>query len=334
MRFLSRFQRVGTRLAFLAVLLFSLSGFPCRAQPSASFKLPPPENALEAMRISVYHYDADLPLNAKLEKIPSKTGSRYNLSYDSIHDQRVTATLMIPEKSATPCPAVIVMHGSGGDKNANYVSLVCSEMCRRGYAAISIDGQYRGDRAKPGKTGDLRPDSYAMRDIWVQDVVDLRRAVDYLQSRPDIDKNKIGFVGFSMGAMLGSTLGGVEERISCFLLAVPGGGFVELAKNVDKYPLLKEKWPIVVSPEVMKRVEEFASVTDPIYFVGRIEPRPLLVLVAKQDEIIPYAATKALIEAGHIKPSNVMTIASGHALNPAVLFTIRDFMSAHLGVRN
>ena len=319
---------------FGATMLLTLMTIGCQVwafgQAQQNIKLPPPQNELEALRSSFYSYDAELPLNAKLTRLPSKSAPRYALSYDSIHDQRVTAVFSLPAKATAHCPAVIVMHGSGGDKNASYVTLVCSEMNRRGYAAIAIDGQYRGDRAKPGKTGDLRPDSYTMRDIWVQDVVDLRRAVDFLRSRPEIDGNKIGFVGFSMGAMLGAALGGVEDRISCFLLAVPGGGFVDLAKNIEKYPLLKEKWPIRVTPEVMKRVQDFANVADPIYFVSRIAPRPILVIVAKQDEVIPASASNAFIEAGHIKATDVTYYSSGHALNPAILFKIRDFMSAHL----
>src|SRR5262249_31566652 len=147
-------------------------------------------------------------------------------------------------------------------------------LTRQGYATISLDAQYRGERARPDRSGDLKPDSYTFRDAWIQTVIDLRRAVDYLESRPDIERGKIGYLGFSMGAMLGSVLGGVEARLCCFLLAVPGGGFVNLAQHIDKYPTLRQHWPVTVTPKVMQRIEDFAEVGDPIYFVGRILPRP------------------------------------------------------------
>ncbi len=282
---------------------------------------------IEAIRYSFYAYDRELPLEAKIVKRDEKSnGIRWNLSYESVHDQRVTAILSLPKVISSPCPAVLVMHGSGGNKDSDYVSAICQEMNKRGVAALSIDAQYRGDRTKTGHSGDLRPDSYAMRDAWVQDVIDLRRAVDYLQSRPDIRKDKIGFIGFSMGAMLGSVLGGVEPRVACFLLAVPGGGFVNLAKHVDLYPKLKEKWPISMTPEVLKRVEEFAFVADPIYFIGKILPRPLLMIVAKQDEIIPAEASSILIETGKIPAKNILTIPTGHVMTPSIIFNIRDFI--------
>ena len=302
------------------------------AQSGAQTTPPPPQvptstEEMEAIRYSFYAYDRELPLEAKLEKRDEKTsGTRWNLSYESVHNQRVTAILSLPKVISAPCPAVLVMHGSGGNKDSDYVSAICQEMNKRGIAALSIDAQYRGDRTKPGHNGDLRPDSYTMRDAWVQDVIDLRRAVDYLQSRPDIRKDNIGFIGFSMGAMLGSVLGGVESRVACFLLAVPGGGFVNLVKHVDRYPKLKEKWPISMTPEVLKRVEEFAFVADPIYFIGKILPRPLLMIVATHDEIIPAEASSALIEAGKIPSKNILTIPTGHVMTPSIIFNIRNFI--------
>jgi dienelactone hydrolase len=272
-----------------------------------------------------------MPLNAILKPLDtSPTRARYALRYDSTHDQRVPALLSIPRGFRAPYPAILLMHGSGGSKSADYI-LACSEaMTAQGYATISIDAQYLGDRKRPGRSGDIRPDSFTSRDAWVQTVIDQRRAVDYLQSRPDIDRSRIGYLGFSMGGMLGSILGGVEDRISCFCLAVPGGGFVQLAENVDKYPMLKARWPITVTPEVLARVAAIANVIDPIYFVGRILPRPLLILVGTYDELIPPAATNALIEAAHARPENIERVASGHVLNPAVIFDIRRFFTAHL----
>src|SRR5476651_2113118 len=49
-----------------------------------------------------------------------------------------------------------------------------------------------------------------------------------------------------------------------------------------------------------KRVEEFATVCDPIHFAGNILPRPLLIIVAKHDELIPPEASQMLIDAAQI----------------------------------
>jgi dienelactone hydrolase len=299
----------------------------------ATFTLPPPANAAESLRLAYYAYDRSLPLNADtkpLDDSPART--RYALSYDSAHDQRVTAILALPKRFQTPFPAILLVHGSGGNKDVDYIKAASEVLTSQGYATLSIDTQYRGDRARPGKTGELQPDSYTMRDAWVQTVIDLRRAVDYLQSRPDIDKDKIGYLGFSMGGMLGAVLGGVEARVRCFFLAVPGGGIVNAVKHIDRYPLLKARFAVQITPEVMQRVEEIADVIDPIYYVGRILPRPLRIVVGKHDEIIPAEMSTALIEAAHAKEGEqVLRVDSGHVPPLTIVYDIRSFFLDNLG---
>ena len=157
--------------------------------------------------------------------------------------------------------------------------------------------------------------------------------MDYLQSRPDIDGGKIGYLGFSQGAMLGSVVVGVEARVNAFCLAVPGGGFVDIVKHIDQYPVLKAHWPIQTTPDVMARIEDITNVTDPIHFIGRIGPRPLLIIVAKYDEIIPPEASTALIKAAHAdEATQVKRLASGHAINPASIFDIQNFFNVRISV--
>jgi dienelactone hydrolase len=224
------------------------------------------------------------------------------------------------------------MHGSGGNKDVDYIQAAGQMLNSQGYATLSIDSQYKGERARPGKSGELQPDSYTTRDAWVQTVIDLRRAIDYLYSRLDIDKSKIGYLGVSMGGMLGAVLGGVESRISCFFLAVPGGGIVNAVKHIDRYPNLKARFQVDITPEVMHRIEDIAAVIDPIYFVGDILPRPLMITVGIHDELIPAEMSTAIIEAAHAPPEDVKRVNSGHIPPPSVIaFDVRNFFVKHLG---
>ena len=297
------------------------------------FLLPPPVDTTEALRRAFYAYDKDLPLNATVKPLDaSAIRTRYRLDYDSAHDQRVSAIIAIPKKGAGPMPSVLLMHGSGGDKDVNYIRTISEALVRRGFITLSIDAQYRGDRVRPGRVNDIKPDSFTWRDAWVQTVIDLRRGIDYLETRPEVDKSRIGYLGVSMGGILGGILGGVEERVACFALVVPGGGFVELAKNLDKFPNLKAHWPVVMNPAVLKRVEEIANVADPIYFVGRILPRPLVIVVGNHDELIPPVASAAFVSAAHAEEgTQVHRVESGHVPPSDTIFYVRDFLIAHLG---
>ena len=289
----------------------------------------------DGLRQSYYQYDARLPLRATVKPFDSNPSrNRFFVEYDSAHDQRVTALLAIPTQFVGPYPAVLLVHGSGGNKNTSYIQWVSDMLTAQGYATLSLDTQYHGDRARPGRSGEIHmPDSYTMRDAWVQSVVDLRRGVDYLQSLKNMDAAKIGYMGFSQGGMLGAVLGGVESRVSAFCLAVPGGGLVQLVEHIDRYPVLREHWPVTVTPDVMRIVHDVANITDPIYYVSRIAPRPLLIIQAKHDEIIPPEASQALIAAAHIPDSQVKRWESGHVLNPNALFDVRNFFVGVFGKR-
>ena len=319
------FLKFSFRVALFCLCLSSSCVFAQSSTPSA-----------DEWRLAFFAYDQKLPLNPTLKPLDSNAvRTRYSLAFDSVHDQRVTTILALPKQFPAPYPTILLVHGSGGDKNTSYIQWISESLTSQGYATLSVDSQYHGDRARPGRSGEIHmPDSYTMRDAWVQSVIDLRRAVDYLETRQDVEKSKIGYVGFSQGGMLGAVFGGVEPRVAAFCLAVPGGGLVNLVKNIDRYPVLKAHWPITITPEVLQRVEEIANVTDPIHYVGRIAPRPFLIIVAKHDEIIPPEASAALLEAAHAKePEQVKRWASGHILHPGAVFDIRDFFVTHFGKR-
>lgn len=305
--------------ALLAIISILCSG-PAMSQANAP--------SADALRFALYDYDAALPLHAELLPLEDKTASqtalraRWHLAYDSVHDQRVTAIFTIPKKFAPAYPAVILLAGSGGHKDTDYVRIAADMMATLGYATLSIDAQYHGERSRPGKSGDIHLiSSDTMRDAWIQTVVDLRRAVDYLQSRPDIDGKKIGYLGFSQGGMIGGTFIGVEPRVTAACLAIPGGGFLEWG---PKAGLWKETTPAI---------EANAAMTDPIHFIGSFGPRPLLMLSAKRDELIPKFATDALFAAAR-DPKEIVWFDSGHVLPPTALITnAKGFFLKRLGKR-
>ena len=60
------------------------------------------------------------------------------------------------------------------------------------------------------------------------------------------------------------------------------------------------------------------AITDPVYFIGRFSPRPLLMLSARRDELIPKFATEALFNAAG-EPKELVWFNSGHVLPPTAL---------------
>src|SRR5438477_4830656 len=93
-----------TRILFTWIVLLLLLRFTLPAISQVQpFVLPPPANAEEALRFSFFTYDHNLPLNAKLLPLDSTAAhTRYSLTFDSVHDQRVTAILSLPKQFPAP----------------------------------------------------------------------------------------------------------------------------------------------------------------------------------------------------------------------------------------
>ena len=92
---------------------------------------------METVRRNTYAYDRSLPLNATTKQLEANAKrTRYSLEYDSVHDQRVTAIISLPKKGTAPYPVVLIMHGAGGNKDADYVRFASETLLGQGLATL------------------------------------------------------------------------------------------------------------------------------------------------------------------------------------------------------
>jgi dienelactone hydrolase len=138
------------------------------------------------------------------------------------------------------------------------------------------------------------------RNRTVQGVVELRRAVDLLQSLPQVDDDRIGFVGYSAGARTGAILAGVEPRIRAFVF-MSGG-----EDPVDEFLQ-------VVSAEQRDKVRPLLEDTDGLRYIAQASPSKLFFQAGRNDRIVPKDALETLIRAGS-EPKKVAWYDAGHDL--------------------
>lgn len=213
---------------------------------------------------------------------------------------------MLPPRGAGPFPLVLLQHGLGGSKESPYLDTTAAVWVRDGVAVASIDFPLHGGRASrkqrerlglPGAGGDLALATELMR----QAVIDLRRALDAAAEMPEVAAGRVAYAGFSLGGIIGATFCGVDPRPRAAALALAGGG--------------------LGPPE-----------TDPLRFVGRIAPRPLLLVGATRDPRVPRAATEALYAAAG-EPRELLWFDAGHdALPGAALKAMWRFLRVPLGL--
>ena len=233
--------------------------------------------------VNYYDYDREFPLYDSvtvLEKTDSYT--MYHVMYNSFHDALVTGLLTIPKTVDKPVPAVIFIHGVKDNKAADYMVYGHQFLVDAGYAVLRIDVANHGERNRhPHKYDFVKGYRFWTRDIIAQTVFDLRRGVDFLEKwEEDIDKSRIGYMGISLGGIIGTVFCGVEPRIKVPVIALAGGG-LNLMFKLD-----------ALDSETLN----YVSIIDPLNFVGMISPRPLLMLNAENDEIILPLTTKLLYE--------------------------------------
>lgn len=162
-----------------------------------------------------YDYDKALPLQDSVKvAIDTTTFKTLSISYTSVHDQRVTGLLSLPKNSSTPLPVIILMHGLGDNKTVDYIEYGKDIFLKNGYAVMRIDISDHGDRKKEFYDFDLTGAyKYWSRNIITQTVFDLRRAIDFIETRKELDSKRIGYYGISLGGIIGTIFCGVDERI-------------------------------------------------------------------------------------------------------------------------
>jgi len=277
----------------------------------------------------LFGYDKNLPLSPEVS-VAEETDAYtcYKVVYRSARDQRVPAFLVLPKNrpEGQKLPCVILMHGLGGDKSM--LKMLWPMLTSAGYALFAIDAQYHGERKPKDPFPFFGVYPYYSRDALIQTVIDLRRAVDYLETRSEIDPKRIGYIGASMGGILGAMFAGVDERVQAPVLLVTGGNWrIMMEKSI--LPIFRENRPAKEVEQALKAME----IVDPIHWVGRISPRPVLMINGDADDVVPVESNKALHEAAR-EPKKIIWYKGGHVPPPTempnVLNAIMNWLDEHL----
>jgi dienelactone hydrolase len=158
-------------------------------------------------------------------------------------EERVPILLIKPAKADKKLPAVISLHGTGGTKESQKSMLV--QLAKKGIIGVAIDARYHGERAGGAKGAKAyneaivrawkeKDASKQEHPFYFDTCWDLWRTVDYLVSRTDIDGQRLGMIGFSMGGIQTWLAASVDDRIK---VSVPAIGVQSFRWSLDN-----DKW--------------------------------------------------------------------------------------------
>jgi cephalosporin-C deacetylase-like acetyl esterase len=187
---------------------------------------------------SYYNYNPSQPLNAVTTYVSSTFfHQQYQVTYQSVHGETVHGNLIVPNwlwAGPGPYPAVLYLHGYGMDSQIqgflSDIIYLMEIVYGEPYVIFAIDAQYCGQRSVPGRN--LFSLNFTQdRAGLATTVMDERRALDYLLTRPDVQSDQLHLIGISMGGILGALTMSVDPRLKAASLIVAGGNWTELISN-------------------------------------------------------------------------------------------------------
>ena len=140
-----------------------------------------------------------------------------------------------------------------------------------------------------------------MADRFTNTVIDVRRTVDWLETREEIDTGRIGVVGFSIGAVLGGMLIPHEPRIDSTVLVMGGANPAVIfghcngrLQDVREAIVPRFSWSLEQYQEMYSR---YFDTGDPVHFAGRADPSRILMVDAHRDDCMPQSTRDNLWKA-------------------------------------
>ena len=248
----------------------------------------PVDDAAFGVFRSIYAYDRT-PLDPVVERLPSASPhwTREKITMNAAYGgEKLVAHLFLPANAVPPFQTVVYFPGSGAEQiprlpepEFGFFDFVI----RSGRAVLYPI--YKNTYERRLKDQPPWP-SRAYRDLQVQQIQDVRRSVDYLETRSDVDRERLAFYGFSWGAVMGLSVTALDDRFKASVLLA--GGFDSFDPGMPEVDDLNFA-PRVKTPTLM------LNGRDDFRFPLELSQKPMFRLIGTKAEDKRHV----LLDGGH-----------------------------------
>ena len=266
----------------------------------------------------------------ELERMTDRSATVIDVRYPSATTDEVPAYLVVPQAQG-PFPLVLfghwMMEGSPLRNRREFLDEAIV-LARSGAMSFLVDAP----QVRPGyptasdEMNALELESHASR----QQVKDLRRALDLLVGRDDVDSTRIAYVGHSFHAHVGSILAAVDKRIGAFVLMA--GAYSDEEYVFDSSNAAMVAYRKKLGDEPLRRFFATHRWDDPAYFVERSGPAAVYLQFGSRDEAIPERLARRY-HAAFERPKEIAFYDAGHALDAAARRARATWLTRRLGVK-
>ena len=247
------------------------------------------------------NYDPSLPFNVQVQEVAQindtielfgierpRRFEKVLFTMDTRPNESMPVLLTMPATRGSKVPVIIFLHGIGQSKG--FLQQICTPFNEAGFAMACFDQSMQGDREVDG----VWNSAVAFRQRPWKTINDTRRLIDYLQTHPEIDPERIYLVGASYGAITGSTATAFDKRIRASVLVV-GGAHIPTMLDA---PLIKNSVNNSLLHWMGKQIVSFMmKPADPKNYVAGTAGTPVIMLNGSEDTLVSPDAGNKLYEA-------------------------------------
>src|SRR5439155_7168395 len=245
-----------------------------RFEPSGDQK-----NIPERYRLAAHSFDYEMTLKYRL---PASGLTVYRVRFpspvESPHKENNTvhAEFYRPYGKG-PFPGLIILKITGGDQSLSRG--MGTYFAQKGIAGLFVQMAYYGPRRPPGSrlrllSTNLPQTMNALR----QTVLDLRRATAWLEARPEVDRNRLGIVGTSLGSMVGALAAEMEPKLGRVAVLLGGGGLVDAYYDDPRGESYRKVWELLGGTK--DKLKKLLAPVDPLTCAANLKDRKLLMIDA------------------------------------------------------
>ena len=281
-------------LFFITSLLLFASA--CASQPKA-----------------VFDYDASVPFDVKINLQTERDGvtitdlsyASYDPNFSPSMHGRTVAYLVTPQGDG-PFAGMIYMHWLGNANNSRKEFLdEAVQLAQHGVVCLLPQGYYPW-MSFPTQDNNDRP-------LIIGQIIEMRRAVDFLLTQPNIDSKRLGYVGHDYGALYGGVLSGIDHRMRTYILIAGSPSFGDL----DPYWNYKSNVPDL----------------DPINYLSKANPASLFFQFGRRDQAVPEEQANRFYESAS-SPKRIEWYDDNHQiLNAPARQDRQSWLMEHLNLK-
>jgi len=257
---------------------------------------------------SHFAYDPKAPLDAVTTGVETRGDVVIqDLTYASPGGGRVPAYLVVPAGRG-PFAAVLWGHWyweNSPMKSRRQFLDEAVALARSGVVSLLTDGPV----ARPGYVPDRTPMNEKQFTDLVQQVVDMRRGIDLLLARREVDPRRLAYVGHSYNAAVGAILAGVDRRCKAYVLMTGA-----LSDQVDYRSEAYRKFIAAVGRTKWDPFVAAHAWADPGPWVATATPAKVFLQYATQETFLTPARAKEYA-AVVSEPRTLRLYDAPHALN-------------------